>query len=61
MSTLHRRHFLSAGALACGGMFLTTRLAFGGTDSATRSRLVLILMRGAGDGLSMAPPYGDPA
>ena len=60
MSTLHRRKFLSAGALACGGMFLTTRLAFGGTDSATRKRLVLILMRGAVDGLSIAPPYGDP-
>jgi uncharacterized protein (DUF1501 family) len=60
MATLHRRNFLSAGALTCGGMFLTTRVAFGGTDSATRSRLVLILMRGAVDGLSMAPPYGDP-
>jgi uncharacterized protein (DUF1501 family) len=59
MGTLKRREFLHAGALALGGAFLTSRLAFARTG-ASKSRFVFIVMRGALDGLSAAPPYGDP-
>ncbi|MDB6161809.1 MAG: hypothetical protein JWO04_5515 [Gammaproteobacteria bacterium] len=58
MRTLKRREFLHAGALALGGTFLTSRLAFASTGN-TKSRLVFIVMRGALDGLAAAPPYGD--
>jgi uncharacterized protein (DUF1501 family) len=58
MRTLKRREFLHAGALALGGTFLTSRLAFARTGS-TKSRFVFIVMRGALDGLAAAPPYGD--
>src|SRR5580693_3584122 len=55
---MKRRGFLQAGALATGGALLTTRLAFagGGGDA----RLIVIIMRGAVDGLAAVPPYGDP-
>ncbi len=59
MDTLmKRRGFLQAGALAVGSALLTTRLSFagGGGDA----RLVVIIMRGAVDGLAAVPPYGDP-
>jgi uncharacterized protein (DUF1501 family) len=59
MRTLKRREFLHAGALALGGTFLTSRLAFARAGNA-RSRFVFIVMRGALDGLAAAPPYGDP-
>jgi uncharacterized protein (DUF1501 family) len=59
MRTLKRREFLQTGALALGGAFLTSRLAFARTGSA-KSRFVFIVMRGALDGLAAAPPYGDP-
>jgi uncharacterized protein (DUF1501 family) len=60
MRTLKRREFLhAAGALALGGAFLTSRLAFAHTGNA-KSRFVLIVMRGALDGLAAAPPFGDP-
>src|SRR3984893_4198035 len=58
MRTLKRREFLHAGALALGGTFLTSRLAFARTSDA-KSRFVFIVMRGALDGLAAAPPYGD--
>lgn len=64
MSTLKRREFIRASALALGGAvalsgeFLTSRLAFAHA-SPTKSRLVFILMRGALDGLAAVPPYGD--
>jgi uncharacterized protein (DUF1501 family) len=64
MRTVKRREFLRAGALAVGGAvalggeFLTSRLAFARAGS-TKSRLVFILMRGALDGLAAVPPYGD--
>ena len=60
MRTLKRREFLHAGALALGGTFLTSRLAFARTGNA-KSRFVFIVMRGALDGLAAAPPYGDSA
>jgi uncharacterized protein (DUF1501 family) len=59
MGTLKRREFLHTGALALGGAFLTSRLAFARTGS-SKSRFVFIVMRGALDGLAAAPPYGDP-
>jgi uncharacterized protein (DUF1501 family) len=59
MDTLKRREFLHAGALALGGAFLTSRLAFARSGS-SKSRFVFIVMRGALDGLAAAPPYGDP-
>jgi len=58
MRTLKRREFLHASALALGGTFLTSRLAFARTGNA-KSRFVFIVMRGALDGLAAVPPYGD--
>jgi uncharacterized protein (DUF1501 family) len=55
---MKRREFLGFGALAAGGAFLTTRLAFG-APSERNARLVVIVMRGALDGMAAAPPYGD--
>jgi uncharacterized protein (DUF1501 family) len=55
---MQRRGFLQAGALAVGGALLTTRLAFAGSGG--DARLVVIIMRGAVDGLAAVPPYGDP-
>jgi uncharacterized protein (DUF1501 family) len=55
---LKRRGFLKAGALAVGGALLTTRLSFAGSGG--DARLVVIIMRGAVDGLAAVPPYGDP-
>jgi uncharacterized protein (DUF1501 family) len=56
---MKRRQFLQAGMLAAGGTALSG-LTFGrGTTG--RARLVLVLMRGALDGLAAVPPHGDPA
>ena len=57
-----RRQFLTRGALASGGAFLSARLALAGAGAAPgarRPRFVLIIMRGALDGLAVVPPYGD--
>jgi len=59
MSALKRREFLNLTALAAGGAFLTTRLAFAGRGE-RKSRFVLVILRGALDGLAAVPPYGDP-
>ncbi|MBS0421582.1 MAG: DUF1501 domain-containing protein [Proteobacteria bacterium] len=59
MRALKRREFLRTGALALGGAFLTSRLAFARTDT-SNARFVFIIMRGALDGLAAAPPFGDP-
>jgi uncharacterized protein (DUF1501 family) len=48
-----------AGALALPGL-LTTRLSFAAATGAD-ARFVLVLLRGALDGLAAAPPIGDPA
>ena len=61
MRTLGRRDFLTAGALAAGGALLTSRLAFARTNTASRSRVVFVILRGALDGLAVVPPCGDPA
>ena len=55
---MERREFLNLGALLAGGALLTSRVAFGRADE-RRSRFVLILMRGALDGLAAVAPYGD--
>jgi uncharacterized protein (DUF1501 family) len=60
MSRMPRREFLGLSALAAGGALFTTRLAFAHA-SARRPRFVLVIMRGALDGLAAVPPYGDPA
>ncbi len=59
MSGMKRREFLNLTALAAGGAFLTRRLAFAGAGK-RKSRFVLVIMRGALDGLAAVPPYGDP-
>jgi uncharacterized protein (DUF1501 family) len=56
---MRRRHFLRSAALAAGGALLNTRLSFAG--SVGESRLIVVIMRGAVDGLAAVPPYGDPA
>ena len=58
MSRMHRREFLNLSALAAGGVLLTSRLAFARAD-ARPSRFVLVILRGAMDGLAAVPPYGD--
>jgi len=54
---MHRRQFLSVTALAAGGALLT-RVAFARADERP-SRFVLVILRGALDGLAAVPPYGD--
>jgi uncharacterized protein (DUF1501 family) len=55
---MQRREFLGLGALAAGGALLRARLAFAHTDTG-KARFVLVIMRGALDGLAAAPPLGD--
>jgi len=55
---MQRREFLTGGALVVGGTLLTARVAFA-RAAAGRSRLVLVIMRGALDGLAAVPPLGD--
>lgn len=63
-SPVSRRHLLQgaagmAGALALPGL-LATRLSFAAAAGGD-ARFVLVLLRGALDGLAAAPPVGDPA
>jgi len=55
---MQRREFLGFGALAAGGALLGTRVALAHADRGT-SRFVLVIMRGALDGLAAVPPLGD--
>ena len=55
--SLDRRRFLVTGALAAGGLLMTSRLVF--ANASTTSRFVFIILRGALDGLCAVPPYGD--
>jgi uncharacterized protein (DUF1501 family) len=58
---LNRRHLLAQGAAVASGALLTRRFAFAAANTRSEARLVVILLRGALDGLSAVPPYGDPA
>ena len=60
MARMQRREFLHRTALAAGGAVLLSRLALA-KPSERRQRLVVVIMRGAVDGLAAVPPYGDPA
>jgi len=61
ITRLPRREFLSMGALAAGGAFLTSRLCLANAAQVTRrrARFVLVILRGALDGLAAVPPHGD--
>ncbi|MDE2136389.1 MAG: DUF1501 domain-containing protein [Gammaproteobacteria bacterium] len=59
MSVMKRREFLHLGALAAGGTLVTSRLCFARAAPARRSRFVLVILRGALDGLAAVPPVGD--
>ena len=55
--SMRRREFLNLAALATGGALLT-RLSLAHA-SERKSRLVVVIMRGALDGLAAVAPYGD--
>lgn len=55
-----RRGFLSDALLAGGGTLLASRVVFAAMPpSPSNARLVVVLLRGALDGLTAVPPYGD--
>jgi uncharacterized protein (DUF1501 family) len=58
MSRMQRRGFLNLTALAAGGAFLTSRVVFARPEE-NEARLVVVILRGALDGLAAVPPYGD--
>jgi len=55
---MQRRRFLRNAALIAGGTLLSARLSFAQPDS-RKSRFVLVILRGALDGLAAVPPLGD--
>jgi uncharacterized protein (DUF1501 family) len=59
MKHVNRRQFLANGTLATGALLLTSRLTLASTARSS-SRFVFIILRGALDGLTAVPPYGDP-
>ena len=60
MSAMKRREFLRVGAWATGGALITSRLAFAhAAATGRRPRFVLVILRGALDGLAAVPPCGD--
>ncbi|HEY2780103.1 MAG TPA: DUF1501 domain-containing protein [Steroidobacteraceae bacterium] len=56
-NTSRRRFLLGAGALAASAAIPEALFAHTGSSS----RLVVVILRGALDGLAAVPPYGDPA
>ena len=59
MKSTNRREFLTASSLAATGALITSRVVFADA-AAGASRFVLVIMRGAVDGLAAVPAYGDP-
>jgi len=60
MSGMRRREFLGLGALAAGGALLTSSVTLARAPAdPRRSRFVLVILRGALDGLAAVPPCGD--
>jgi len=60
MSLMKRREFLHLGALAAaGGTLVTSRLCLARAAGDRRARFVLVILRGALDGLAAVPPCGD--
>jgi uncharacterized protein (DUF1501 family) len=57
MASIARREFLAGSILAAGDALLAPRIAFARTAGETR--LVLVILRGALDGLTAMPPYAD--
>lgn len=64
MTQLTRRDLLkqaaAAAAVTTGGLLLPQRMAFAAVGQGD-ARLVMVVLRGALDGLSVVPPVGDPA
>jgi uncharacterized protein (DUF1501 family) len=58
MARMQRREFLNLSALAAGGTLLASSLVLARSDT-RQARFVLVIMRGALDGLATVPPYGD--
>ncbi len=58
MARMQRREFLNLTALAAGGTLLASSVALARSDT-RQARFVLVIMRGALDGLATVPPYGD--
>jgi uncharacterized protein (DUF1501 family) len=56
---VERREFLRRGALLAGGTLLSTSVAFAHADTLS-ARFVLVILRGALDGLASVPPLADP-
>jgi len=56
MNSSRRRFLLGAGALAATATIPNALFAYTGGSS----RLVVVILRGALDGLAAVPPYGDP-
>jgi uncharacterized protein (DUF1501 family) len=59
MRRMRRREFINLGALAAGGALIGPRLSLANAGGSRRARFVLVIMRGALDGLAAVPPYGD--
>jgi len=55
---MQRRRFLRNAALIAGGTLLSARLSFAQPDT-RQSRFVLVILRGALDGLAAVAPLGD--
>ena len=56
-----RRGFLAGAGLGLATIFAGKHLrAFGAPDSGKRKATVVVVQRGAVDGLAMVPPHGDP-
>jgi uncharacterized protein (DUF1501 family) len=57
MAPIARREFLAGSMLVAGDALLAPRMAFAATGG--EARLVLVILRGALDGLTAVPPYAD--